>query len=82
MTFSYTGVQHVETVNQFSYQWAMGYQLTSLLQVLIQGYYSAPLGPEVGSNNAIGAGYFSQLSTRTILFNSNNAAIDETSAPF
>ncbi len=82
MTFGYTGVQQVETVNQFSYQWAMGYQLTSLLQVFIQGYYYAPIGSEVGASKAMGGGYFYQLSTRTMLFNSYNAAIDGTSAPF
>lgn len=69
-------------VNQFSYQWAIEHQVTTQLQVFLHGYYNGPVLFQSGPGSVVGVGYFYQLSSRSTLFNSYNAAIDQTAAPF
>ena len=69
-------------VNQFSYQWAIEHQLTERLQVFVHGYYNGPILLQSGPGKVVGVGYFFQLSKRSTLFNSYNAAVDQTAAPF
>ena len=69
-------------VNQFSYQWAIEHQLTERFQVFVHGYYNGPILLQSGPGTVIGIGYFYQMTKRSTVFNSYNAAVDETAAPF
>lgn len=76
-------VIHDEADNgyQFSYQWAVEQQLTDEFQVFVHGQY---LGAVLRSppSTIVGAGFFYQLSPRSITFASFNAGLDELAPPF
>jgi Putative MetA-pathway of phenol degradation len=68
--------------NQFAYQWAIERQVTERLQLFLHGYYNGPVFLQGGSSVVIGGGFFYQLSSRWMIFNSYNAGLDSDAPPF
>jgi hypothetical protein len=82
MTFGLTTSEDPAVGSTSSFQWAVEHELSESLQIFLHGNINRTIFPGSGLSDTIGVGYFYKFSTRTMLFNSYNAAIDGVTAPF